>query len=215
LKKFFLILALVILPVAVPAEETLMERPHWSVEVKGGEFIPAIDNWSQYYGKKYLTEFDATLAYKLWRPLEVGIEVGYLKETGQGMAPLHNVSAGTVTYELHPVNVFILARGIFSEDQWLVPYVGGGFTRMFYREEITGQNIARGAVNGRHARAGLQFLLDGIDSDAAGSFYRDVGVLHTYLFLEAKYTRAMADSSSGDPVNLGGKSWLAGLLFEF
>jgi len=215
LKKFILILVLLISPAALFAEEPIAERPHWSLEIKGGDFIPDIDNWSQYYGRKYTREYGGSLAYKLLRPLEVGIEGNYIEDKGKGLAPLHNMPAGKVTYKLYPVNVFVLVRGVFSENQWLVPYVGGGWTRMFYRQEVEDQGVARGATNGYHARAGLQFLLDGLDPDAANSFYLDDGVHHTYLFLEAEYTRAMVDTVSAGSVNLGGTSWLGGLLFEF
>ena len=215
MKKFILIFALLIWPAALFAEEPAAERPHWSFEIKGGDFIPAIDNWSQYYGRRYTKEYGGSLAYKLLRPLEVGIEGNYIEDRGQGLAPLHNIAAGNVTYKLYPVNVFVLARGVFSENQWLVPYVGGGWTRIFYEEEVEKQGVARGAVNGYHARAGLQLLLDGIDVDAANSLYLDSGVYHTYFFLEAEYTRAMVDTVSGSSVNLGRTSWLGGLLFEF
>jgi hypothetical protein len=215
LKNFIIILVLIISPAALLAAEPPTKRPHWSLEFKGGDFIPDIDNWSQFYGNRYTTEYGGSVAYKLLRPLEVGIEGSYIEDRGQGLAPLHNTAAGKVTYKLYPVNVFVLARGVFSEKQWLVPYVGGGWTRIFYREEVENQGVVRGAANGYHARAGLQLLLDGIDQSAAGNFYRDFGVYHTYLFLEAKYTRAMVDTVSGSSVNIGGTSWLGGFLFEF
>ncbi len=215
MKKLIFIIVLVMLPAAALAAGTATERPHWSFEVKGGDFIPDIPDWTKYYGGRYTAEYGGALAYKIFRQLEAGIEGGYIKDRGQGLAPLHNIVAGSVKYELAPVNVFVLARGVFSEKQWLIPYVGGGWTRMFYREEVENQGVVRGAANGYHARAGLQLLLDGIDSSAANSFYLDYGVYHTYLFLEAEYTRAMVDTVSGGSVNLGGTSWLGGLLFEF
>jgi hypothetical protein len=98
-----------------------------------------------------------------------------------------------------------------------VPYVGGGWSRLFYQEEVEKQSVSRGAANGYHARAGIQLLLDGLDSRAADSLYLDAGVFHTYLFLEAKYTRAMINTidNPSTSVNLGGTSYLGGLLFEF
>jgi hypothetical protein len=220
LKNLILAVVLIVLPTAVTAAETNTDRPHWSLEFKGGEFIPDSENWSTYYGRRYTSEYGGALAYKIVRQLEFGIEGMYLRDTGLGFAPIHNIAAGNVKYESAPLNVFLLARGVFSDTQWLVPYVGGGWTRMFYREEVQFQGVARGAVNGYHARAGLQFLLDGIDSDAANNLYLDYGVFHTYLFFEAEYTRAMIDTvASGtipsQSVNLGGTSWLGGLLFEF
>ena len=210
-----LILVLIMSPVALLAAESPAERPHWSLEVKGGDFIPDIVGWSQYYGNRYTGEVGGSLAYKIWRPLEVGIEGDYIRDKGQGFAPLHNLTAGTVSYKVAPLNVFLLVRGIFSENQWLVPYVGGGWTRMFYREEVEGQGVSRGSVNGYHARAGIQLLLDKIDTGGSNSFYLDFGVVHTYLFLEAERTHAMVDTVSGNSVNLGGTSWLGGFLFEF
>ncbi len=91
---------------------------------------------------------------------------------------------------------------------------------MYYREEVENQGVARGSADGYHARAGLQFLLDMLDYTAANNFYRDFGVRHTYLFFEGKYTRVMADTidEAGNPAgskDIGGKSLLGGLLFEF
>jgi len=215
LKKTIMLIILLVIPAASHAEETPTERPHWSLEIKGGHFYPDISNWSTYYGKNYTGEYAGSLAYKISRRIEVGIQGGYIKDTGQALAPLHGITAGSVTYELVPVNVFVLMRGVFSEKQWLVPYVGGGWTHMYYREEVENQSTARGSADGYHGRGGLQLLLDGIDQSASTSFYHDFGVFHTYLFVEAEYTHAMADTNTGGSVNLGGTSWLAGLLFEF
>jgi len=214
LKNIVIVIIIMLLPAAVFAE-TAEERPHWSLEIKGGDFIPAMDNWSLNYGTRKAPEFGGSIAYKVWRPLEVGIEGNIITDHGQAFAPLHNTASGKVTYRLYPLNVFILMRGVFSEGQWVVPYIGGGWTRMFYEEKIENQGKARGTVDGYHARAGLQFLLDDLDPSASNSFSREFGVFHTYLFLEAEYTRAMAETVSSGSVNLGGTSWLGGLVFEF
>jgi hypothetical protein len=214
MKRIFCILALVFLPLAAIAADQPAERPHWSLELKGGLFYPALSNWKEFYGSDKTNEYDLALAYKFTRRLELGIEGGYSRSGGEGFAPLHNVSAGHVVYNLYPVNVFALYRGIVNEDQWLVPYIGGGFTRIYYQEKVDFQGSTKGHADGYHARAGLQFLLDGLDRSAANSFYLDDGVYHTYFFIEARYSRAMIDTTSGS-LDLGGKSYLAGLLFEF
>ncbi len=214
MKKLILIAVLAIMPAIVFAADADTDRPHWSLEIKGGHFMPNIDNWSAFYGRRYTAEYGGSLAYKIARQLEFGIEGMFLRDTGQGFAPIHQIAAGSVKYETAPLNVFVLARGVFSEKQWLVPYVGGGWTRIFYREEVQLQGVARGAVNGYHARAGVQLLLDGLDPSAANSFYLEYGVHHTYLFLEAERTKANVDAASGS-VDIGGTSWLAGFLFEF
>lgn len=213
MKKIFVLLLVLLYPALLFAADNnpaIEGRPHWSFEVKGGVLYPAIDNFKQFYGHDYTGRYGLAFSYKLLRMLEIGAEGSYVNEEGEGFAPLHGAAAGSVKYELFPVNVFVLFRGVFNENQWVVPYVGGGYSYIYYREEIQAQPTVSGHAHGFHGRAGLQFLLDGLDRNAASSFYRDVGVYHTYLFGEAQYTRAMAHST-----NLGGWTYWGGLLFEF
>ena len=198
------------LPSVAGAEDALVSRPHWSIEVKAGNFFPDLTDWSRYHSRKDIPEYGASLAYKFIRQLEAGIEAGYLTTKGQARAPLHNIATGSVTYSLAPVNVFLLFRGIVNENQWIVPYAGGGYTRMFYKEQVEDQKTIKGSANGYHARAGIQILLDDLDPRGSSNLIHDYGIAHTYLFVEAKYTRAVVSSN-----NLGGKSYLGGLLFEF
>jgi hypothetical protein len=220
-KKFFVVMVLALLPSLALAADSLAERPRWSLEVKGGLFVPGIENWSTYFGNRDTGEFGGSLAYKITKQLELGVEALTFRDHGQGVQPAHNNAiAGSVKYEAAPLNVFALARGVFSENQWLIPYAGGGWTRMFYREEVEGQGIVRGARNGYHARAGLQLLLDVLDPKAATGMYLDYGIQHTYFFIEAEYTHATVDTVTSaafasQTVNIGGKSWFGGLLFEF
>jgi hypothetical protein len=203
--------------ICLPAQaaEPDMESPHWSLELKGGVFIPAIDNWSSYYGRRDIAEYGGSLAYKIIRQIEVGLESSYIKDKGRGFAPGHGIITGDVTYELAPLNVFVLARGVFSENQVLIPYAGGGWTRMYYREKVQYQGDIKGSTDGYHFRAGLQLVLDSMDPRAASNMFMDYGVFHSSLFLEARSIRAMITDLNGTSVNLGGTSWLGGLLFEF
>ncbi len=211
-----LIIILIILPAAAIAAE-IDERPHWSLDIKGGLFIPGIDNWSVNYGDRDTGEYGGSVAYKILRNVEVGVEGVAIRASGKGTGLIGGQPGGHVDLDLFPLNVFVMGRAVFSEKQWLIPYVGGGWTRIFYKEEIQHQGVVRGSVDGYHGRAGIQLLLDALDPGAANSFYLDYGVYHTYLFLEARYTRAMIDTvdTPSRSVNLGGTSWLGGLLFEF
>ncbi len=213
MKKLILILLFAVIPVlahAQEAEESAPASPSWSFEMKGGYFTPALPNWEQYYGKRDMPEYSMSLAYKIIRQVDIGIEGEYLTSHGSAYAPLHGTLAGSVTYDVYPVNVFLLFRAVMSEQQWIVPYVGGGYTKMFYDETIENQGSVKGSANGYHARGGLQFLLDALDPEAANNMYTDNGVFHTYLFVEAEYIHAIAAST-----NLGGTGYMAGLLFEF
>jgi len=212
---FFLTILILALPAAALAASPSVDRPHWSLEVKGGYFYPDIDNWKNYYGDDKTWHYAGSLAYKLVRQVDVGVEAGYIKDRGQGKGAISGVIAGNVTYELAPLNVFVLFRGKFSETQWLIPYAGGGWTRMFYKEKIEAQSTVRGHADGYHGRAGLQFLLDDADGTASRNLYTDYGIYHTYFFLETQYSRVMINDLTGTSVNLGGTSYLLGLLFEF
>ena len=215
MRRFIVFIIISLIPIAVQAAEPVLERPHWSLEVKGGRFSPDISNWKDYYGKESTGHYAGTLAYKIIRQVEAGIEGAYIRDEGQGYAPAHAEITGNVKYEIAPLSVFVLVRGIFKEEQWVVPYVGGGWTRVYYREEIENQPIVRGSANGYHGRAGVQFLLDGIDPKAATNFFLEYGVHHTYFFIEAQSISAKTTDAAGASIDLGGTSWLGGLLFEF
>ncbi len=194
------------------AADQMTDQPSWSLELKGGKFAPSLPGWSAFYGKRDMPEYSGSLAYKLFRQVEIGLEGSYDSTTGHAYAPLHGIAAGQVTYDLYPVNAFLLLRGIVSEQQWLVPYIGGGYTRIFYRETVEGQGTTRGSAEGYHYRAGLQFLLDAVDPDSANGLYMDYGINHTYLIVEAEQTHAVVKAAG---VNIGGTSWHVGLLFEY
>jgi hypothetical protein len=208
----FFILMLLLLPSAAFAEDPLLSQPHWSLEVKGGMFAPVLENWAQFYGKKSMPEYAGTLAYKFLRQVEVGVGAGAMRAKGQAYAPIHKKYAGTVAYELFPVNAFLLVRGVFREDQLVVPYLGGGFSRIYYREKASDQPTSRGHADGYNVRGGLQLSLDFIDRSSQNRMFLDYGVYHTYLFVETEYSRAVVRSISA---NLGGTAYLGGLLFEF
>ena len=215
MKTLILLAALLCVPTFVSAAAWDDDSPNWSLELKGGAFFADISDWSKYYGNSYTGEYGGAVAYKLFRQLEVGVEASYITDTGKGSAPLNGVLSGEVTTQRVPVNLLLLARGVFYEKQLLVPYIGAGWNRTFYWQEIKNQGKVSGSVNGYVGRAGLQVLLDDIDPDASESLNTDYGVRHSYFFAEGKYTNAKASTVSSGSVNLGGTSWLGGFLFEF
>ncbi len=213
-KTLVVIIALLLLPAVVHAADadTGLDRPHWSLELKAGDFTPALPNWKQHYGSKEMPEYGLALAYKVERRIEIGAEAGGMQAAGKAYYPQHGIYAGRATYTLYPVDLYVLVRGLISEGQWVVPYIGGGWTRILYREQVEGQDAVTGSADGYNFRGGLQFLLDGLDPDAANNFFQEYGVNHTYLIVEAEKRHAVVSSTSTD---LGGTSLLAGLLFEF
>lgn len=186
------------------------DAPGWSLEVKGGKLESAMEEWAEFYDDERIPQFSIGFAYKLLRQLEIGAEAGYLRDKGAGFAPGHGTVAGSVKYELLPLHLTATLRGVFYEDQWLVPYVGAAVGRYSYRVRVDAQPKITGHVNGTLYRAGLQLLLDRLDRRAAAAFHRDFGVANTYLFVEYQDTEAELDEN-----DLGGKAWLGGLLLEF
>lgn len=222
LSSFLVLLAgVMVVPGAARAADAPDHRPFWSIEVKGGVFYPAFDSfpggmkWSDFYGKDYTSQFSGAVGFKPLRWLEVGLEGGKIADRGRGYAPVNKLLAGRVVYELYPLSAYVLLRGIFDEQQWIVPFIGGGYTRMFYREKIEMQGTVRGSADGYLGRAGLQLLLDDLDRKSANSLYLDYGIVHTYIVFEAQLTRAETETTSGEQIDLGGISYLGGLLFEF
>lgn len=212
MNRLLVFLMLLILPSTALAADPIQDQPHWSLELKSGKFAPALERWAEYYEKRSIAQYSGTLAYKLVRQVEAGIGVGTMKARGSAYAPLHNAKTGSVVLELLPVQAFVLVRGLVNEDQWIVPYVGGGLTRMYYRERAEDQAKVTGAVNGYHVRGGLQLCLDNLDRSAANNMYLDYGVHHTYFFAEMERTHAVVKSTSAQ---LGGTAYLFGLLFEY
>lgn len=187
-----------------------VQPPRWSMEIKAGDFEPDLDDWQRFYGDEQTDEIGIAVAYKIIRWLEVGMAVDYMDDKGSGQLPISDTVGGNVTYELYPAHVYVLLRGLFHENQRFVPYIGGGFTRAFYRQQIDNQPTRRGDADGEHVRAGLQILLDWVDRDGASSMENDLGVNNTYLTFEIKKFSAEVDG-----VELGGESAMIGLLFEF
>lgn len=186
------------------------ERPRWSFELKGGTFHSDIDDWGDFYDDDRMTHYGLAIGYKLLRQIEFGVEAGYRSDRGRGFAPVHGIITGSVRYQLLPVHATLTLRGIFYEDQWLVPYVGAAVGRYSYRMTIEGQDRKSGGTDGTLYRAGMQLLLDRLDRRAAFNLRRHYGIDNTYLFFEARDSEAEIDGT-----DLGGTAYLGGLLFEF
>jgi hypothetical protein len=75
-------------------------------------------------------------------------------------------------------------------------------------------NSARGATLGWHAAAGLAFVIDWLDPDAARDFDADLGVNHTALTFEYTYADISGLGQAGR-LHVGDTTWSLGLLLEF
>jgi len=186
------------------------KSPTWMFEFHAGLFEPELSDWDQHYGNEKFPELGFSYAYRFLSVIDVGASIGYGKDRGTGQLLSNSAVAGSVEYQIIPIEIFALLRGRVYENQWIVPYIGGGYTRFVYRQEIVGQSKAQGSVNGSHVRMGLQFLLDALDQTAAQGMYRRWGVLNSYLYFDYKQTTAEVND-----IALGGNSYKVGVMFEF
>jgi len=184
--------------------------PRWSFEFKGGRFHPQLPDWKRYYGSDSMNHFAMALGFMPLRALELGAELGYAYDEGQGLLPSSGALGGDVTYTLVPAHVYILLRGAFMEGQWMIPYAGGGWSRAYYKQEVMAQQEHKGHADGWNARAGLQLLLNPLDPGSAKDIKKAYGIDYTYLTLEVQKFSATIDG-----MELGGKSYLLGVRIEY
>jgi hypothetical protein len=203
--------ALVAASLFLSAAQAADTRPYWSFEAKGGRFTSELDDWSTYYGDDDSEFLALAVAFKALRFTDIGIEAGRIHDRGTGQLPLNATTSGDVTFDFYPVHAFATFRALFTERQWIVPYIGGGWTRMYYKSRVSGEETREGSVDGRHVRAGVQLLLDPLSrADAAN--LRRAGIDHSYLILEGQKITAKDDATGLD---VGGTTATIGLLLEY
>jgi hypothetical protein len=186
------------------------EPPKWSLELKYGDFEPALEEFETFYGEKESKHTAIAVAYKLLRAVEIGFEYGRMRNVGVGELPINGGTGGEVEFTVNPAHMYLLIRGIWGEDQIAVPYVGGGITQVAYKQSILNQPEVKGKADGKHRRYGLQFLLDSTDISLASEMETEYGTNNTYLFIEKHHYEADVDG-----IELGGDTVFIGLLFEF
>jgi len=193
-------------------EKMLSKKPKWSLEFKAGRFEPDIANWDTFYAKDYTHHFAGAFSYKLLDQIEIGLQAGWIRDKGKGFLPNNNIVGGRVKYQLFPLDAFILFRGVYTSHQWVVPYVGGGWSRAYYKANIRNQSSVDGVENGTHYRAGVQFLLNNLYKKGTRNLKNTFGIVNTNFFIEVQELKAEVGSLN---LNIGGKSTMIGILLEY
>jgi len=207
------ILALLILFILLmPAKYTFAGQSESSFSLNGGYFTPRMDGWENHFDDSSIWTGGMEFGSKLTERLELSLGLNYSKVEGTSTTLTGRTSADKATYEQIPIQLSISYRFLFDEDQVIVPYIGGGYTHLIYREEINDNKIS-GDLAGYHARGGLQVLLDYFDSETAKDFSSDWEVINTYLTFEAIYSKV--DDFGKKDTDLGGLGYMAGLRFEY
>ena len=186
--------------------------PSWSVNIQAGEYQPISTAYAAEYGPGAF-QGNLELGYYITPRLQMGLSLGYFYGSGTVVSISGRLSALTQQLILVPTQIYIIYQFAFEENQVLVPYFGGGFTRVTYQHSVEGEDTAIGGMDGYHARAGVKLLLNRFDPNNANNLYADWRIIHTYFLLEGQYSRVNDFDNSS--INLGGWSYFGGFQFEF
>jgi len=196
-------------PAAAVADDDAKLAP-WVFEIKGGIFEPDLPLYKEFYGSDDDIYFAVAFAYQFKRWLELGGELGFMKDSGVGVQLDNNAVGGKVKYTLVPASLYVNFLGKFSPDPLFIPYVGGGITSAYYKQDIESQSNRSGRTDiGFNARAGIRLALNRFDPRTA-SRASDGGLINSYLYLEGQYF-----TTEVDDIDLGGIAYLLGLRLEF
>ena len=200
-------------------------RPNIDSEL-GGAATPYRDIFGTGRNFIYRAQVAGSL-YAGFGTLDLGAGIGWFQKTGKGLIQGTTTPSGddtslrilplslSLTYRFDPfvdkVPFAPYARASLERWQWWVTNGGGGTA------QVIGGPSGQGATNGWSAALGLCFLLDFLDPTLAREMDRDVGVNHTYLFLEASRTKVddFGSRKSWDLSDDKTIGWSGGILFAF
>jgi hypothetical protein len=200
-------------------------RPNIDAEF-GGAATPYRDIFGTGRSWMYKAQVASTV-FARYGTLDVGAGIGWFQRTGKGFIQGTTTPSGDDTsLRILPISLSLTyrfdafvdripfapyARASLERWQWWVTNGGGGTA------QVIGGPSGQGATNGWSAALGLCFLLDFLDPGMAREMDRDVGVNHTYLFLEASRTKVndFGSKKSWDLSDEKGVGWSGGILFVF
>lgn len=200
-------------------------RPNIDAEFNGAA-TPYRDVFGTGRNFMYRAQVAGTL-FAAFGTLDLGAGIGWFQKTGKGFFTGTTTRSGddtslrilplslSLTYRFDPFvdRIPFAPYGRLSLErwQWWVTNGGGGTA------QVIGGPSGDGATNGWSAALGICFLLDFLDPTLAREMDRDVGVNHTYLFLEGSRTKVndFGSKKSWDLSDDKNVDWAAGILFVF
>jgi len=208
----YLIFIYVVLLLLTHAPSIRAEQPKWSVALKGGYTFPETDGWEDNYGDDGFWTLGVEIGWKINRRLELNASISYGDDSGKALTPSGKESVDDLDFEHLPIHISVLYRFISDEDQFIVPFLGGGYTHLFYKLEFVDDDRS-GDQFGYHVRGGFQILLDRLEPEKADDISDKVGIHNSYLFFEGIYSNV--DDFGSEDIDLGGWAVFIGLLLEF
>ena len=196
-----------------PAASFGDERSGLSFGLSYGQLEPASDEWKEIYGDDRVSTYRLSLGYRFNRNFGAEAGAGYITKDGKGKTVTGKETGVETTFHAAPVDVTLIYRLNYFDEQVIIPYIGGGMSYNYYWENVKDGKELKGSMWGYHATGGLQLLLDNIDRRSAFDLEEDYWIENTYLTIGA--THSIIDDFGGEDVDLGGWNYNIGLLFEF
>ena len=212
-RRRLLVVALLLCVGTAHAADPPRESPRWMYELKVGEYRPDLAGYEEFYGDDADTVLSVAGAFRVRDWLEVGGEVGRLRDEGIGVAPSGNIE-DAVKLTLFPVQVFAtFVLQPTRRERRFVPYVGVGVGAVRYEQDIELQESREGRTDAAPAyRAGLRWLAtsQGRQQNGGMASASDDIYWRGYAFIEAQRL-----DTDVDGIELGGTVYLLGFRAEF
>lgn len=207
-------------------------------ELKLGPYTPNIDDefggdgpYNDVFGGSTPLLLEAEFDYQFWRgfgSLGVFGAVGWSQVRASAIGVDGEPTADKTRLRMLPLRLGLVYRFDELQRRWNIPFVfsfkaGLDYSAWFV---MAGNQIAdaadpdgtrhvgRGGTFGYHAALGVNFLLDSLAPRMATTFAANSGVDNSYLFAELMMAR-IDDFGSDDSWDLGTRTFLIGLAFEF
>ncbi len=238
LAALFFLAALALPRLAFPQEpEDVSTR--WMWDLRAGMFIPDIDRefggaaspYADIFGDQKKLAWRTELSWQFFRgfgTLALGADAGYFHRSGKALLEDGTRAADSTSFILVPLGLKLVYRFDVLQNHYnipLAPYAKGGLVYNLWwitdgngdvaTWESAGGGKARGATTGYEFSAGLSLLLDVFDPDAAASLARETGIDNSCVFVEWTWNRSDGILGVGSSLQVGGRTWMFGLAFEF
>ncbi|MBP48195.1 MAG: hypothetical protein CMH53_09690 [Myxococcales bacterium] len=236
-----LIIVLVVGSMSLPAARATAASPQtMSVDARFTNYEPMIDrefeatNGATPYAdimKEPALQWGASLDWRLWKGVgefSAGLSIGYWSQKGKSRAYDGTASQDDTELVVVPITLDAVYRFTWLADKYdfpLVPYAKIGLAYgIWWAMDGTGEvsqwtgpdnkvYTGNGGVAGFHAVGGIRLLLDVFEPKAARGFDLEMGVNHSYVFIEVQRL-ALTNFGDAKALDLSDDLIVFGLAFD-
>jgi hypothetical protein len=206
----------------------------WAFEVRFGQYPPRVDNaldgtpYKTIFGSKKRWQGGAELdwqAFRIPKLLSVGPGFGFGYTSSTARAPLASgsaLSAQDTTLPILPLFLVGVLRLDVIADRTVIPLapyakLGAAYALWWSSDgeqaARDGNLVGKDASYGYAAALGVMLRLDWLDPSDAATADASLGLNHSGLFIEWMHSD-LSGFGSGDVMDVGASTWVAGLTLE-